>query len=211
MATILIIDGHVQFRTVLARVLTSYRHDVHSVSSGDEGLRLAATLQPDLVLLDLTLAGAGSGLEVLAKLRARAPRMPVIGLADTISVEMETRARELGATALLRKGLKMDVIMDAITRALKQVESPGQGKIGLPTLPAHYGGTQGAEAAKILIVDDEFEIRELLKEFLEQRGYRTDTAATGTEALAKIKGTAPDLVLLDIYMPEMNGVEILRR
>lgn len=60
---------------------------------------------------------------------------------------------------------------------------------------------------KILVVDDEAEIRGLLKKSLEKNGYRVTTAASGTEALAASKGSRPDLILLDIAMPEMDGYQ----
>ncbi len=66
-------------------------------------------------------------------------------------------------------------------------------------------------SASILIVDDEEAIRTSLRSILEDEGYEVAVAATGTEAL-KIYGTdPPDLMILDIWMPEMDGLETLRR
>ena len=62
---------------------------------------------------------------------------------------------------------------------------------------------------KVLVVDDEREVRDLLEEFLSSRGYEVLLAATGTEALAVLDAEKPGLVLLDIAMPEMGGVETL--
>ncbi len=63
----------------------------------------------------------------------------------------------------------------------------------------------------ILVVDDEGEVRQLVAEFLESRGYRALTAATGAEAIAAVERDQPDLILMDIMMPQMNGLEALRR
>ena len=62
--------------------------------------------------------------------------------------------------------------------------------------------------AKILVVDDEEIIRQLLKDFLEIKGHEVVTARDGIEALEKIKDV-PDIVLLDIRMPHMDGLEAL--
>jgi CheY-like chemotaxis protein len=62
---------------------------------------------------------------------------------------------------------------------------------------------------RILIVDDEENIRMLFKEELEEEGYEVDIAANGLEALEKLKGSAFDLVLLDIKMPGMDGIQAL--
>jgi two-component system, response regulator, stage 0 sporulation protein F len=62
---------------------------------------------------------------------------------------------------------------------------------------------------KILIVDDEIWVRELLEEFLNLQGYQVTLAANGEEALNKIDQDRPDVVLLDIKMPGINGLEVL--
>jgi DNA-binding NtrC family response regulator len=66
------------------------------------------------------------------------------------------------------------------------------------------------QQANILIIDDELEIREVLKEFLQLKGYAALTAADGAEALACLKAGKPDLVLIDMWMPGMNGLDVLR-
>lgn len=67
------------------------------------------------------------------------------------------------------------------------------------------------ETHKILVVDDEPGIRELLAPFLERAGYEIQTASNGVEALEKVKTFQPELVILDVLMPEMNGREVLRQ
>ncbi|WP_170008384.1 response regulator [Bacillus fonticola] len=64
---------------------------------------------------------------------------------------------------------------------------------------------------KILIVDDQFGIRILLNEVLQKEGYRTYQAANGIQALEIVKEDTPDLVLLDMKIPGMDGIEILKR
>ncbi|MCF6291237.1 MAG: response regulator [Desulfobacterales bacterium] len=64
---------------------------------------------------------------------------------------------------------------------------------------------------KILLVDDEEGIHLLYREELEEEGYEVHSALGGSEALDKLPIIAPDLVILDINMPDMNGIEVLRR
>lgn len=64
---------------------------------------------------------------------------------------------------------------------------------------------------KVLIVDDEPDTLELIKLVLESGGFETVQAANGMEALAQIKRAKPDLVLLDIMMPDMDGWDVFRR
>lgn len=66
-------------------------------------------------------------------------------------------------------------------------------------------------AGKVLIVDDQFGIRILLNEVLHKEGYDTFQAANGVQALDIVTNHSPDLVLLDMKIPGMDGIEILKR
>ena len=64
---------------------------------------------------------------------------------------------------------------------------------------------------KILLVDDEEGIHLLYRAELEEEGYKVHSALTGVNALQKFKIVSPDLIILDINMPGMNGIEVLRK
>jgi DNA-binding response OmpR family regulator len=65
--------------------------------------------------------------------------------------------------------------------------------------------------ATIMVVDDEPMVRNLLSQFLTMRGYRVRPAKDGPDALSLLKQEHPELVILDVYMPGMNGVDVLRQ
>ena len=65
--------------------------------------------------------------------------------------------------------------------------------------------------SRILIVDDEQGIRQSLKGVFEDEGFTTESASTGEECLKKIEQDSYDLILLDIWLPGMDGIETLRR
>jgi two-component system nitrogen regulation response regulator NtrX len=65
-------------------------------------------------------------------------------------------------------------------------------------------------SARILVVDDEADIRELVRDILSEEGYAVETAANAAEARAACARQAPDLVLLDIWMPDTDGISLLR-
>ena len=64
---------------------------------------------------------------------------------------------------------------------------------------------------RILVVDDDPSIRRLLNATLELEGYTVATAADGEEALAELPGSNPDVVVLDVMMPKLNGLDVLER
>lgn len=74
-------------------------------------------------------------------------------------------------------------------------------------------GTAGAEvrSSAVLVVEDDPDIRGLLAQVLQLEGYQVSTAAHGLEALAVMAGAPPCLILLDLMMPVMDGLEFLRR
>ncbi|MBI2116828.1 MAG: response regulator [candidate division NC10 bacterium] len=65
--------------------------------------------------------------------------------------------------------------------------------------------------ARVLVVDDEPDAVELLQEFLTAKGYDVLTASDGEEALRQVKEHRPHLILLDVRMPKLNGMEVLKR
>ncbi len=81
--------------------------------------------------------------------------------------------------------------------------------VGSPRNCLH--NTQGIPMKKILLVDDEESIHLLYREELEEEGYEVHSALSGEEALEKLNIISPDLVILDINMPGMNGIDVLRR
>ena len=66
-------------------------------------------------------------------------------------------------------------------------------------------------ASRVLIVEDEPDIRDLLAFHLERAGYHVAKSRTGADALRQIAASPPDLVLLDLMLPEMDGLEVCRR
>ena len=203
MAKILVVDDEQMFCDLLRAVLGRHGHEVITVMSGADALEQFTRHRPHMTLLDLIMPGM-NGIEVLKQIRAVDPKASVIMLTGGGTDELEDRARELGVTDFLRKGLSLKSLMGALDRVLAQ---PGQ---PAPETPAKGPSGEPLPGDSILVVDDEPAIRDLLWQFLTDRGYRVRTAQDGVEALAQVKQEPPRVVILDLYMPRMNGVEVLR-
>jgi CheY-like chemotaxis protein len=79
---------------------------------------------------------------------------------------------------------------------------------GTDTTPAPL---EGVTRCAVLIVDDDRDIRETLEEILSYEGYAVATARNGADALEKARALRPELILLDLFMPVMDGAEFRRR
>ena len=205
MAKILVIDDDRMNCDLLQAVLARYGYDVHTATSGLEGLNLFRQYSPCVTILDLRMPGM-DGLTVLKEIRAIDPQAPVLILGDGATEAQENQARALRVTDFVRKGLSLDVLVEGVNRIV-QLSAGKEGTTGGVTVAGPVADT----GETILIVDDEQLIRDLLVQFLTLRGYRAFGAKGGPEALSMAERVPPDLIVLDLTLPGMNGVEVLRR
>ena len=211
MSTILVVDDERLVCDLLRSVLGRYGHEVLTALNGREGLELFKKHRPRFTLLDLRMPEM-NGIEVLKQIRAIDPQAAVLILTAWGSDALEQQARQLGVVDFLSKGLSLDVLVDAMERTLQQTAHAAS-----PAQAAAPGGAPRAAPVAagdgdfILVVDDEPQIRDLLKRFLTLRGYKVRVASDGQQALTMVEQQAPQLIVLDVYMPGINGVEVLRQ
>lgn len=202
MNTLLVIDDDRLNCDMLHSVFTRQGYQVVTATSGQEGLELFHKRIPRVTLLDLRMPGM-DGLAVLKEIRAHDPAAGVIILGGGATEDQENQARELRVSDFFRKGLSLDMLIGVVNQLAQQGgrEKPGQGttRQGHPALNE-----------TILIVDDDVLVRDLLARFLELRGYHVRSAKNGSEALSMVTESKPDVMVLDLVMPGMNGVEVLQ-
>jgi two-component system alkaline phosphatase synthesis response regulator PhoP len=97
--------------------------------------------------------------------------------------------------------------MTSATRASVEVEAMAASRRGVPERP----GVSPHRAGKVLVVEDEADVAEMIRYNLGKEGYDVRIAGTGTDALRQVKDARPDVILLDIMVPQLNGWEICRR
>ena len=199
---ILLIEDSPTFAAELRATLEGAGHDVCTGASGEDGLRLAADLRPDAVLVDQMLPGL-DGTEVIRRLRADAAlrRTPCVLLTASDRRADELRAFEAGADAFIQKHTGAPVILAKLTALLRQAPDAA-GATALSSLLA---------PKRILAVDDSATFLAELCDQLRTEGYDVVAARSGGEAL-ELLGTQPvDGILLDLLMPGMTGREACRR
>ena len=201
MATILVIDDERMMCELLRAVLTRHGHEIIMAFNGRDGIALFKQHRPRVTLSDLALPDM-NGVQVLQEIRAIDPHAAVIMLTGQATEAMESQARQIGVLDFLRKGLSVDILVRALERALQPPVKPSQ---------AHPTSEETSEGFSILVVDDDEQIRTLLLKFLSRRGYHVQTASNGSQALTLVEQAPPNLIILDMYMPGMNGIEVLRK
>jgi len=201
MATVLVIDDERMMCELLRAVLARHGHEIIMAFNGRDGIALFKQHRSRMTLLDLALPDT-NGIQVLQEIRAIDPHAAVIMLTGLATEAMEAQARQIGVLDFLRKGLSVDVLVRALERALQPPVKPSQ---------ARLTSEETSEEFSILVVDDDEEVRSLLLKFLSRRGYQVQTASNGPQALTLVEQEPPNLIILDMYMPGMSGIEFLQK
>ncbi len=123
MAKILIVDDEQNIRRVLARAFEKNGYEVSVAENAHQALRLVDEFQPDLVLSDVVMPGP-TGLELLKKLRAKYPDLPVVMMTAFGTIPMAVEAIRSGAFEFLTKPLDMDSLFKVVRHALEESRKP---------------------------------------------------------------------------------------
>ncbi len=177
---------------------------IHSQASG--AVARAAELQPDLIVLDILLPD-GVGWDLLRQLKSEL-RTQAIPVLITSVVDEPERARALGAAGFIAKPIDRAVF----TRVLQRIATAAG---HLPAQPDVLDATRPREPdaapLRILLAEDNEATIELMCDYLHAKGYEVAVARNGAEALAQAQEVTPALVLMDIQMPGMDGLEAIQR
>ena len=171
---------------LLNDILIEARYQVIPAFDGAEGLFLATTMHPQVIILNVTLPGL-DGWEVLHRIKANPPTcdIPII---IACTVEEKKLGLYFGASDFLVKPVDKARLLEALSRV------SAHARMGKCT---------------VAIVDDDVNILRITAEVLEKEGYRSRTYISGEEFLANLQEQRPDVVILDLLMPHLDGFQVL--
>jgi signal transduction histidine kinase/CheY-like chemotaxis protein len=181
--TVLVIDDEPSVRDLMQRFLSKEGFRVVTASGGEEGLRLARALRPDVITLDVMMPDM-DGWAVLTALKANAETTDIPVIMVTI-VDDRNMGYALGAADYLTKPVDRERLVAVLARHRRDLS--------------------------VLVVDDDPALRERLRRVLNREGYRVVEAENGRVALDRIREARPGVILLDLMMPEMDGFEFVHR
>jgi len=189
-ARILIVDDQPSVAETLARTLARLVDSVEvmTAANGQEALDKLSDHSVDMVITDYKMPGM-TGLELIEALRKNKSQTPTMLMTGYPSSELQASARELGVGDYLVKPFPPERIRDAVLNILDNLS------------------TKTTSSKTILYVDDDVQNQALIDEILSEYGYQVNLVSNGLDALHSAEGQAPDLILMDVNIPYMNGYE----
>jgi signal transduction histidine kinase/CheY-like chemotaxis protein len=182
--TVLVIDDDAASRELMKRHLEKQGLHMVGAASGEEGLRLARELRPAAITLDVLMPEM-DGWAVLTALKAD-PELVRIPVIMATFLDEKNMGFALGATDFLTKPIDRKYLAQLLKKY----------RCAHPPCP-------------VLVVEDHSELRELMRRMLEQEGWAVAVAENGRVALDRVAENRPELIVLDLMMPEMDGFSFL--
>jgi len=198
---VLIVDDERDVREVLGESFRVAGFDVLEASNGLEALLCVKRDRPDAVVLDLMMPRLG-GVEALRRIHAFNPGIRVFVVTGALDPELQHRATAAGAAGVFSKPVLPSTLVAALSGPTTAPPPPAPAAAA--PVPA-----AGPATGRVLVVDDNPEVRTMLADALAALGYATRTAGDGAAAVRAVLTEAPDVVLLDVYMPGLSGVGAL--
>jgi CheY-like chemotaxis protein len=193
--TVLVVADDDEFLDFLLRALKALGAYVVAAGSAERALSFMITMKPDVVVGDVS-ASRLDAFELVERMRASPKLRDVPAIAIAAGVEVQSRATQSGFNQLLQRPLDVDELCRAIKAVARETSRMK------PRDPSR---------TFLLIVDDIPDNRQMYAEYLEYEGYRVEQAHDGEEALALVRAMRPDLIVMDLSMPGMDGWEATRR
>lgn len=182
--TVLVIDDDPNVRDLLYRFLSKEGFRVEMAASGEEGIRKCHELRPDVITLDVMMPGL-DGWAVLVQLKAD-PVLADIPIIMLTMIDNKNIGYALGVTDYLTKPVDREKLSNILHKVM-----------------------QNNQSVDVLVVEDDFTTREMLVRLLSKDNFNIREAENGLMALKELETKLPQLILLDLMMPEMDGFEFV--
>ncbi|PWH12032.1 MAG: hypothetical protein DDG60_15215 [Anaerolineae bacterium] len=207
-ARVLIVDDNPGTAETLARAVSRISSKLHvlSATSAEEALKQLDGEGVDLVISDMMMPGM-NGLELIDRLRRYAPGNQLYSILITAYEVPGLResARRMKVNDVIIKPFSPEKICEIVRRALERTQP-------IPSLPSTALPSKSPRPTyHLLLADDNPSNISLLLRYLQTEEYKITTANNGLETLEKLQAEPPDLLLLDVNMPVMDGFQVLEK
>ncbi len=198
----LVIEDSPSAAEQVTRYLNELGAETVIYTQGNSAITHARQIQPDIIILDILLPGQ-SGWEILQALKSSVDtrHIPIVIVSV---VDEQERARDLGADSYLVKPISRQQLQ-LIIAAIFPNQSPSE-----PAAPPAPAPDPTTDTIHILLAEDNEDNIAMVSEYLSINGYQVTIARNGIEALEQARTRRPDIILMDIQMPGMDGLEVMR-
>ena len=232
---ILVVEDDNVLREVLAEKLRQSGYEAVQAEDGEEAMEIVKSDAPSLILLDILMPRKG-GMEVMEELAAdpELSKIPVIVISNSGQPVEVKRARELGAKDFLIKAVfDPNEVLEKVEKVLNEsslhisgdfdqsnnvsggetieLDSPADNKEGTLGDIAKNGTENDVHRGKVLVVEDDKFLRELFVRKLFTEGFEVDSAIDAGEVFDILAKKKPEIILLDLILPGIDGFEILSK
>ena len=197
--TVLLIEDNVDVQMLVKTMLENKGYHVLTANDGREGKHVARTYEGTihLVISDAMMPHM-SGWAITRSLKVQRPDLRVLFITGRADAEMTSYGDLSTQGEVLSKPFTSDALLGTVRRML---DRPG-GHLFLPSA--------SRESKRILLLDDDRQVSSMLREMLQSEEYEVLVPANGTEGLSFLRQEPVDLLITDMLMPEMDGIEVIR-
>ena len=200
---LLLVDDEEEFLTASSRALSNRGFDVDVAPNGVTACDKVEKNNYDVVVLDVKMPDI-DGTEVFRNIHEALPKLPVVILTGHGSIEDAFQTSKDGIADYLSKPIEMDELAEKLKDLVRQAKRRGEEEA------SESGKTEPVETVRVMLVDDETEFLESMRSVLRRRNMEVATADNGEEALALLKECLVDIMVLDVKMPGMDGLDVLK-
>ena len=205
---VLVVDDNPVARQTYLMMLETFHFRARAAKSGAEALELIASEAFDVVLMDWKMPEM-DGLETTRRVRAlpAGASLPVLMMTAHGHDSLAQEAAQAGASGCLDKPLKASTLLE---RLIESLDGAREGSTAMRERVGAGTDASRVRGARVLLVEDNALNRRLASEILAEAGARVEVAENGRDAVEAVSRQAYDLVLMDVQMPVMDGLDATR-